>query len=50
MKDWQSEFAELDKGATELSTDCEHFGLPKPVSACDIRSIFCVCPEPALVN
>ena len=31
MKDWQSEFAELDKGSQELTQDCDHFGLPAPV-------------------
>eukprot|EP01049_Picozoa_sp_SAG25_P002666 SAG25_NODE_143_length_14049_cov_6.050817_1_plen_2680_part_10 len=30
MKEWQSEFAELDKGSQELIDDCAHFGLPPP--------------------
>lgn len=30
MKEWQSEFAELDKGSKELTDDCAHFGLPPP--------------------
>ena len=30
VKEWQSEFSEVEGLATKLTQDCEHFGLPNP--------------------